>query len=331
MTSKYEYGIGFARCIAMISIVVCHIFQAIGNDLCFYFNVGVPIFLFLSGYLYGKKKITDIGRFYTGRAVRILVPYYIMLVIILIVNATQGIGVSLKGLLSSVLCQQWYGYSITNGGHLWYVTCILFCYLVTPCLQWLNEQTKNLSNIVFWGIFVIGICLLQLIQTVDGMTQNVYSLAAYGIGYFCSARMEGALRKVKKGMWLSLLGIGSCVFVAKYFLERNGFTIPGILYEYYKCWFGTVFCLNTIYIYIYRNEEKSVPWLLKFSDRYSYMVYLTHHIFILGALSTMQMTSNFVVNIILAITLTIISAIVLHWVSEKVSVLIFKRDKKENA
>ena len=59
MGKYYDYGIGFARLLAMISIVICHVFQALESPLCYYFNVGVQVFLFISGYLYGKKRISD--------------------------------------------------------------------------------------------------------------------------------------------------------------------------------------------------------------------------------------------------------------------------------
>lgn len=52
-----DYSISWIRLIATVSIIVCHVFQFYNNDLCAWFNVGVPLFFIISGYLYGSKSI----------------------------------------------------------------------------------------------------------------------------------------------------------------------------------------------------------------------------------------------------------------------------------
>lgn len=61
-----DYSISYFRFIAMCFIVLCHIMQRdvfstsiAGANIkwAFWFNIGVQMFLFLSGYLYGKKDI----------------------------------------------------------------------------------------------------------------------------------------------------------------------------------------------------------------------------------------------------------------------------------
>ena len=68
-----DYSISCARLIAMVFIVACHMMQMDGfsSDIkgahiewAFWFNVGVQMFLFISGYLYGKKDRIDIVEFY---------------------------------------------------------------------------------------------------------------------------------------------------------------------------------------------------------------------------------------------------------------------------
>ena len=126
MEEQKQYGLSMVRLIAMISIISCHIMQYFGNISCYYLNVGVWLFLFISGFLYGKKDISDVTVFYKKRLVRILVPYYIMLGVIILVNLLQGESITAKELISSILCLQWYGKTVPNCGHLWYISCILF-------------------------------------------------------------------------------------------------------------------------------------------------------------------------------------------------------------
>lgn len=61
----------------MLMIILCHIFQFYNCILAWWFNVGVQIFLCVSGFLYGGKNIDNVTQFYTNRIKKILVPYYL--------------------------------------------------------------------------------------------------------------------------------------------------------------------------------------------------------------------------------------------------------------
>lgn len=60
-------AISFIRMIAMEMIIICHIMQYYDFVLAWWFNVGVQIFLCISGFLYGQKAIENIARFYNQR------------------------------------------------------------------------------------------------------------------------------------------------------------------------------------------------------------------------------------------------------------------------
>lgn len=77
-----DYSISFVRFIAMICIISCHIMQRDGFSTYIYgariewawwFNVGVQMFLFISGYLYGQKDKIDTVSFYKKAFPKILV------------------------------------------------------------------------------------------------------------------------------------------------------------------------------------------------------------------------------------------------------------------
>lgn len=75
-----NYSISFIRLIALLMIISCHIMQYLGMELAFWFNVGVQVFLSISGYLYGQKKAGTIRDFYIRRFRKILIPYYILII-----------------------------------------------------------------------------------------------------------------------------------------------------------------------------------------------------------------------------------------------------------
>ena len=63
-----DLAISTVRSLAFMSIILCHIFQYFGIELAWWFNVGVQIFLCMSGFLYGKKKIEGVLSFYKKTA-----------------------------------------------------------------------------------------------------------------------------------------------------------------------------------------------------------------------------------------------------------------------
>ncbi len=93
-THNRDYSISCARFIAMCFIIICHMMQR--DDFAsningahiswaFWFNVGVQMFLFLSGYLYGGKDSIDTISFYKKNFPKLLIDYYIFIFIILVV------------------------------------------------------------------------------------------------------------------------------------------------------------------------------------------------------------------------------------------------------
>lgn len=77
--------ISYLRVFAMILILACHIVQEHNNVYinmtAQFLNVGVSIFIIISGYLYGKKEIKEeYFKWIIKRAKRILIPMYFFMV-----------------------------------------------------------------------------------------------------------------------------------------------------------------------------------------------------------------------------------------------------------
>ncbi len=76
-------AIKYIRVGSMSAIVICHILQSYANRWAFVFNIGVQVFLVLSGYLYGKKIVTNWKKWAVGRVRRVYVPMFLFLIIVL--------------------------------------------------------------------------------------------------------------------------------------------------------------------------------------------------------------------------------------------------------
>ncbi len=66
--AERNYAISLLRVIGMFSIILCHFFGWIGiSSLSQFFNFGVYLFLFISGFLYGRKQIKDYKKWMWAR------------------------------------------------------------------------------------------------------------------------------------------------------------------------------------------------------------------------------------------------------------------------
>ena len=61
--------------------ITCHVLQYYDNVFFRLFNVGVQVFLIISGYLYGIKKIESVPTFLFKQVKKIIVPYWTFLIV----------------------------------------------------------------------------------------------------------------------------------------------------------------------------------------------------------------------------------------------------------
>ena len=80
--NNYESNaITHLRAFAIVLILACHFLQGLGNSLAFALNVGVQIFLVISGYLYGRRHIV-FAPWFRKRVITVYVPYSLFLIFV---------------------------------------------------------------------------------------------------------------------------------------------------------------------------------------------------------------------------------------------------------
>lgn len=144
MISQSEsYAISLVRFIAMVLIVSCHILQSLDNGLAYVLNIGVQMFLAISGYLYGQKIINNWGVWFGKRIMKVYLPFIVFFAICMLLylfvqpEAIDVVRVTfhvfnLQGLLTRGI--------ISGLGHLWFLSAIMLCYLITPVLQCIKKS-----------------------------------------------------------------------------------------------------------------------------------------------------------------------------------------------
>lgn len=99
ISQQESTAISYLRVAAMMSIVACHFMQALGSHWAWVFNVGVQVFLLISGYLYGHKHIDNWREWFGKRVVRIYIPYLLFIVAIIPAYLVAGL-MSVKNVIA---------------------------------------------------------------------------------------------------------------------------------------------------------------------------------------------------------------------------------------
>ena len=283
-----------------------------------FLNVGVYIFIIISGYLYGKKEIKEgYFKWIRKRAKRILIPMYFFMLFLLIVNLAIGNNIRIANWIVYIFNLQEFQIYVHGAEHLWYLTIIMICYLITPILNKYKTKISNKKLIIY--IF-IGV-LLQLITSYFINTQLgiylIYTLLyiiAYIIGYKLNIIISMKLMFIS----LFLAGISGIVRISTKVLFDNSILYNVIIVGYTQ---GLIaFCIFYIFIYMSRNVKENK--VINFFDSISFEIYLVHYMYVVGPLRVVELTNSFISNTIITLVISILTSIVLKKICEKFYLLI---------
>lgn len=289
MKNEYDLRISFIRFLAMNLIIICHIMQYNQCELAWWFNVGVQIFLFMSGYLYSKKNIKSPLKFYKKNISKIMIPYYVTIVpIIIIYIFVMKESFSLIYYFKIFLTLGF----LPGGDHLWFIQYILFCYLITPIYKKIDNcgNTKCINCI----LIIIFLIIIEKFRTSAW-------IFCYLIGLVLGSKNIKPLFVYIICLFMNLIQI--------YIDYFSNVDMDGLIVKFYDifCNYAHVFLGITIFYLIINFLDKNkniikikfISWIIKKSDNYSYNIFLVHQFLILGPLSLMTITNNKIINLII--------------------------------
>ena len=312
----HNYSISAIRVAALTCIITCHIMQFLEFELAWWFNVGVQIFLCISGFLYGQKESEDISTFYIRRFKKILIPYYIVFIMVGIAEfifTRDYFNILRFG--AGLVCRT----TIAGGEHLWFVSVILFCYVITPILN--SFRDKLISNEkTLWIGTILSVLVVSVFGSLYASFFNPARLTCYIIGYALGLNEDRKLIKDKVLLLLfgviALIGNGIQIYIdyMKY-IKLSGYIATA--YRYFQNYNHV--CLGVFLFLVMKKALDHMTFvenfrkLLNITDKYSYETYLVHQFLILGPFSLMALTPYLPVNIVIIL----ICIGMLAWVLKK--------------
>lgn len=319
-----DYSISVIRLISMLMIISCHILQGLNNRWAFWINVGVQIFFFMSGFLYGKKIIKNNKEFYKKRIIKVLVPYCIIFTIVLFLDfCFLNNSYPIKRIIGCFLGLGAFGNNIPILTHTWFVSYILLCYILVPLLQFIFNKPNFKSNFL---IFLVITLLIQILNIYEIINIEACWINNFIYGYFYGKCCNEEKQERKFNIFITILLV-IIMPLAVIYQEKIPIILPDILNTYSNIIvnYGHVLLGTSIFIILHKlfnklNLRKSK--LLLFSDKYSYYIYLVHLIFILRSFSVLFLTKYLFINITLIILLSIISALLLKNITDLLLLII---------
>lgn len=315
--------ISIVRVLAMLSIIVGHVFSWKGINTYQLLSVGVEIFLFVSGYLYATKRIETLSAFIKARAKKLLIPMWIM--VIAVGAPTLVGGGRVESFLIYVFNLQGLGFVFHNVkalihgipglGQLWFLTIIFVCYLL---MYWLKAVKFDLwidKHIL--TSFLLG-CILTALLAFFNIAISYINV--FFVGYFWKRQKNVLFVNHKTYKHLTIITI--LMVIARIGTKRIWDETP-----FYQCFIARAsMCALAIWLIVSvavavrkKNNiaEKVVHtkiWL--FLDKMSYPLFVTHYAFLTGIFDVSTYFGKSLVGIIVFMICTIISAACLSEITE---------------
>lgn len=333
--AKLNLTVMVCRVLGMFMIILCHIGTSIGNSaIGEIFQVGVQLFLLISGYLYGNKKIENKKKWLWNRFIRISVPCYIFLVFLLCILIKKNIAIHVESILLYLLNLQGYQHivcflppanNLIGSAHLWFITVIMLCYLLVIVLNRNNFIFRYKNLFLCFGFFIV------FLTGFAGIRLDYFWI--FFLGYILSCNSWTFSRKGYMISTFLMVFAAALRLTIKRYCDIAGdnyfylYIVIPFAYNIIALWiFETVELLNKTLgcekIFQYRIVNK----FFQHFDRISFYVYITHYIFIDKPLNIVGTIQPIILNIVLGGLLLWSSGFALQKLSEWIISKLLKKN-----
>lgn len=318
-------------------ILLCHFTQkehlsALGE----LFISGVPLFLFVSGFLVGCRELpSSPKRWIRKKAIRVLIPFYIwvfpaMLVLWLtnheMVSVTQFIFLSLnlQGLNYLIWPSNLYS-AVIGLGQLWFVTEIMACYLLVLVFCRFIEKENSKKRWMF--LMTVTVCLLQPLLVACGV--QISYLVTFFIGLLTGRLGIKITNRLFVYITVLCIIITGLRFILKDLIDGANY------YDRYYALISSAALGIWVFFFVFWVSSRKNSLIKKISENkavvflsgITYEIYITHFWFLNG----FWQVANYIKNPILAdcivVIFTLVSAYILNLISGKAKKMLVGRGR----
>ena len=281
------------RGLAILKIVLGHAVAAACIGAYGVFNVSYPVlmvseifyhdstlyFAIISGLLFSKVlKPKGYSRFYKSKLKNIILPYLFFTVVLTLIkinfNHHSGFLEGLQFTVSKI----WINFIFGKANFaLWYIPVLIFLYLMTPVLEFLQNKNK-LTKFVF-VLIMFAPLFISRIQTLTeydiSVETMVYFLGSYALGMYLGADLNEKLHKIKTYKWPIIL-LGSISTVGLFFLYKNQIDRIGFVSLKETVFYVQKTCFAFLFLLMFKSLGPNQPKWLNSIARDSFSIYFIH-------------------------------------------------------
>jgi surface polysaccharide O-acyltransferase-like enzyme len=290
-----------------------------------YLVTGVQVFLCISGFLYGRRTVGDGVAFFRRGAWKVL--------------RTAGFcccwsSRSIWPLSGRAQCAGRFEPFVLDYGrfhgmeHLWFLPTILLCYLFTQLLQRFATHVREFSTVRFVAETALLCVVIQAVLDRIIGKFNAAWLFCYIVTYLAANR-RAAGRTAGFRTPLIVFAVAAVVLNAARILLHSFLESPSpdslryyfhmLLEDYSRATFGILlfFAGYRLFSALRLERAKTVAALLRFTDRYSYDIYLTHYVWTEASFGVIAMSFTPYGDLVVILTGTVASALLLQFIGRK--------------
>lgn len=302
--------IEFLRFVAMCMIVSCHIVLSYGSNYYAILNMGVQIFFVLSAFLYAQKEIETPITWFKKRIFKLYPPFLFFIAFALpLIFVFQPELFSIKKVLFYLLnCQYFLGTEQYDElDHLWFLTTIFICYLITPLLQKVYNLKYGRCSIIVVGLLMVvnyyvtnGKLDWFFLYTFSYLLFRLKKTVDWGFIVVLYVLLSILLLKIN---WTHILSVD--------WVRLSTFDICSLLI--------VILSLRIFTYFQYKDSTKVVKWI----SNYSFEIYIVHNFFIHGTFSCSYLTDSVLLNVCIILFVSITLAYVLRIMTKKIEPFIY--------
>lgn len=318
MSDKESILVSNVRVFSMGWIIFSHFLQGSNNtmlnSLAQWDVVAVFIFMFIAGYLQGRKDTLNFWSFVINRWVRLMIPIYIYFIFIAIVTfifkTNYLTGTDLLTIISGIFAFN----PIKGGAHLWFITILLICNILTPLFVKFKKSFQRINKYVLLSIvllFIIIEGLLFLRGVKWEYLEYLVSIFVYFAGFFYHDYLK--TRYIDYRNYLAIVILALVTFMLKVKFYSVGiilFSHCAMMINYY------LLCIATIESFYFISGVKKYL-VVKYIEQLSYYLYIVHPLVIWGPVLIIYYQSSFKL-LIVALVVIMTMAVFLEIISNKI-------------
>lgn len=277
-------------------------------------GVSVAIFFSISAYIFGQKWEKN-GyvpfapvHFIKSRILRIYIPLWIVLIIVLPMEIHANHQVDMKQIVFNIVGLGW-AKPFIWAGHLWYITMIMILYFIFIGLSYIriDNLSKELWQIVFVGLFLICIGFPNIFSTFSSIAiplTILYSSLLFAQG-------DKLVCFLQKHKWqISILSFFTLIVALSFYWVGWHETHKALAF-----WSSTIAgVLLFLSLYVCCPIKKDVLVVSWFS-KISYEVYLIHPLIMILC---RKLEGNGLDYYLISIVMIVLTSYILHQICERV-------------